>query len=689
MRRAASGILAGLFISVSFAQDDAILVEATRFPEQVRRLPASVTVLAEEDIARSAARTLPELLAGEAGITMKDFFGNNAASTSIDLRGYGITGAQNTLILLDGRRLNDFDLSGVQWSAIPLSAIERVEILRGSGAVLYGDGASAGVINIVTRSPLRQGNALEALGRVGSFGAVEGQLYAGAAAGEFGVNGSLYRYDADGYRANNRNEQRNAALNLRWAVGQGALDLRFGSDRQDLRLPGGRRTQPSAGLNQYVLDPRGARTPLDYASRDGLRAGLSFLQRIGEAEVSAGLDHRSKDQRSFFNQDGFPVYRADGLELTAFTPRLRIPFATGGLQHRLVVGADWNSWRFRSRRTNLPENLARPTNRVGVDQRTEGIYAQDAIEVVPGTTVSAGWRAERARYRGADAADSTAPGCAFPPCPAAAPLAATQTERAWELGLRHALGPRWSVFVRRGRSFRLVNAEEFYDFDALGNPQFQLLRPQHALTSEAGAEWRVSGHALRATLFRSDVTDEIHLDPFTAGVGNTNLPPSRRRGIELDGRWQATRALQLSGAYAYTEAEFLQGTLAGGPFAIGTNLPLAGKTVPLVPRHKLNLGFAWDIAERTRLSGALTGVSSQVFDNDEPNNLGRRIPAYSVLDLKLARSAAWGRLSVALNNVLDERYYTYAVRSQFTADRYDVYPLPGRALYLTAELFLP
>src|SRR5437016_13402688 len=88
---------------------------------------------------------------------MKDLFGNNASNTSIDLRGFGATGPQNTLILLDGRRLNDIDLSGVQWSAIPLSSIERIEILRGTGAVLYGDNASTGVVNIVRSEERRVG----------------------------------------------------------------------------------------------------------------------------------------------------------------------------------------------------------------------------------------------------------------------------------------------------------------------------------------------------------------------------------------------------------------------------------------------------------------------------------------------------------------------------------------------------
>ncbi len=170
-----AGLLLGLFVSASFAQN-AVLVEATRFPEDVRRLPASTTVITAGELARSPARTLPELLSGEVGVAMRDLFGNNAATTSVDLRGFGATGSQNTLVLVDGRRVSDLDLSSVQWSAVPLASIERIEILRGSGAVLYGDAATSGIINIVTRSPLKHGPALELLGRGGTFNTFEGQL---------------------------------------------------------------------------------------------------------------------------------------------------------------------------------------------------------------------------------------------------------------------------------------------------------------------------------------------------------------------------------------------------------------------------------------------------------------------------------------------------------------------------------
>src|SRR6185503_19393439 len=363
-----------------------------------------------EDIAASPARTLPEFLGQQAGIAMHDFFGNNAATTTVDLRGFGVTGQQNTLILLDGRRATDIDFTGVQWAAIPLSSIERVEILRGSGAVLYGDGATSGVINIVTRSPLEQGAALEAWGRIATFGTREGQLYGSVATGTFGANASVYGYVSDGYRANNRNEQQNNTVNLRWALGATKFDLRLGTDRQDLRLPGARRIQPSIGLDEYASDRRGAQTPLDFASRDGERVGLAVSRRWGEIDLSVELDWRRKDQRSYFDQSGFPISRADVTDVSSLTPRMRIPFRTGGIAHRLTLGIDWHDWRYESRRSDRPENIHQPINHVHVAQQTRALYAQDSIELTHATRLLLGWREERVRFDANDTVDPAAPG---------------------------------------------------------------------------------------------------------------------------------------------------------------------------------------------------------------------------------------------------------------------------------------
>ena len=667
-------------------QEDILTVTAPRFPDDARKLPANITVLSAEDIAKSAARTVPDLLAEQVGITLKDFFGNNAAVTSVDMRGFGVTGGQNTLILLDGRRITDIDLSSVQWSSVPLSSIERIEILRGTGSVLYGDGASAGVINIVTRSPLQPGVHAEMHGRIGSYNTLESQFTGSVATERFGFNASVYGFSSDGYRLNNRNEQTNYTANMRWAGASSTIDLRLGTDRQDVRLPGARRVQPSIGLDEYSTDRRGAQTPLDYASRDGARAGLTLGHRIGETELSMGIDYRDKDQRSYFDQAGFPVYRADELNVASLTPRARIPFQLGSTAHRLTIGMDLHRWRYERRSTNLPENVGQPINRVHISQNNSAFYLQDAIQLTAATGLTLGWRGERMRVSASDVADPAAPGFFFNT--AAPQAAAAQRQNAWEIGLKHALSPNWSGFARAARSYRFVNVDEIYENDLFFNAQFQILRPQHSVTREIGSDWRRGPVSVRAALFHTDVTDEIHLDPFTTGVGNTNLPPSRRQGIELSGTWQTTSALRFTAGYAYTDARFVQGVLPGSPFAIGTNLAITGKKVPLVPQHKLNAGFSWDAAPKTRISGSLAYVSSQFMDNDEPNTLGNKIPAYTVVDLKATRDFGKVRIGFAVNNLFDEKYYNYAVRSAFTPDRYAVYPLPGRTLGLSAEIKL-
>ncbi len=660
-----------------------VIVTATRFPDDANRLPASVTVLSAADIQKSAARTLPEILAEQVGLTMKDLFGNNAAFTSVDMRGFGVTGGQNTLILVDGRRVSDPDLSGVYWSAIPLSSIERIEILRGTGAVLYGDGATAGVINIVMRSPLEQGRRAELMGRVANYRTLEGQIYGSVVSPTLGANTTLHMDNSDGYRENNRNEQQNAALNLRWGPGDTWIDLRLGIDRQNLRLPGARAVQASNSTDELASDRRGAQTPLDSSSRDSERAGVTVETKIGKAELNIGVDWRGKEMQAYFDfGGGFSNYRDDALDVISLTPRLRLPVTLAGMQHRFTLGDDWHAWSYDSHRSDHAENIATPINIVRVDQDMQGWYLQDAIELSAKSLLTLGWRQDRVKYDATDVFDASAPGAGFG---SEAPAASqTQHQHAWEVGLRHSTSASTALFGRAQRSFRFVNADEIYEPNETFSNTFQILRPQTAQSYELGAEWRAEGRAVRVTLFQMDIDDEIHLDAFTTGTGNTNLPPSRRKGVEVETMLQATTKLGLLAGYAFTDAKFLDGVLPGGPFVIGTDINIAGKKVPLVPEHKLNLGMVWDVMDGTRLSASFTSLSKQYMDNDEPNTLGIQIPAYSLLDVKVAREFGWGRLAASVNNLLDEQYYTYGVRSQFTADRYAVYPLPGRGFNLMA-----
>jgi iron complex outermembrane receptor protein len=688
VRKAAASVLAAMAWCAAAAElpvtaGEPVIVTATRFEDRYLDKPVNATVITAEDIKNSTAKTVPDVLQEHAGIAIHDLFGNNAASTSVDLRGFGATGTQNTLILLDGRRLSDNDLSGVQWSAIPLAAIERIEIVRGSGAVLYGDGATTGVINIITKSPARIGNLAVLQGRTGSYDTLEGQLYANYFTGNVGFNLIASGFRSDGYRDNNDNRQNNVQAEVRWLTKSGDVSLKVGADDQDLRLPGARTVQPGAGVNQLETDRRGTSTPLDYAKRDGSRATLDWRQEAGVGEFNLGLGYRGKDQKSYFDFSGFSDYREADLDVWSVSPRMRFPQPLAGLPNTLVAGIDYYYWDYRLRVSNSQANIAQPFNTVDATQENAAFYLHNTTQLSRSLTLVAGARGERYKIDASDFYDPAAPGGAFG---SGAPAGdQKEWEYAYELALRYQFAAEWAAVGRVGRSYRFANVDEIYEFSGppLFSREFQFLQPQTAETYEASLERRTARGALRATVFQIDVHDEIHLDVYSTGIGNTNLPPSRRRGLELEGQQMLGQALRLAGSYTYTNAEFLEGVLPGSSFT-QQNVVIAGKTVPLVPRHKLNAGASWTFVPKARLSALVTYVGSQYMDNDE-GNTGVKIPAYTVADLKLAWEDRGWRLSAAVNNLFAEQYYNYAVRSQFVPDRYNAYPLPERNFTMTAE----
>lgn len=664
------------------SRTDAVVVTATRFEDRKGDKPVNVVVISADDIRNSTARTVPDLLSGQAGVVVHDFFGNNAASTTVDLRGFGSTGGQNTLILIDGRRVSDIDLSGVQWSAIPLSAIDRIEIVRGGGSVLYGEGATAGVINIITKSPGARGDSITLRGSAGSYDTREGVVEGNFARNGIGINLIGSHLESDGYRRNNQNRQTNALADVRWSGRPGDFSLKLGTDNQGIRLPGARTVQPSAGIDQLATDRRGAATPLDWAQREGNRAAFDWRRDTGFGEFNLGAGWRNKAQRSYFAFGGFPDYREVDLDVWSLTPRVKIDKPLFGRPNSLVLGVDWYHWDYQLRRSNDTVNISRPFNTVDAQQDTLGMYALNTTHLTELIALSAGFRRERLRMGASDRFDAAAPGGAFG---SGAPAASQRVyESAYELGVRYQFMPVAAVTAKTARSYRFANVDEIYETSPAFTNQFQFLRPQTARSHEVGVDLRKGSVGARATTFVIDVDDEIHLDPFTTGVGNRNLPPSRRRGVELEASARPLTRLALSATYSYIQAKFREGVLAGSLFS-QQNVDLAGKQVPLVPRHKVSLRAAWDFTPATRLSALISYVGEQLMDNDESNSLGVKIPAYTLVDLKLTHHRGPWSFAAGVNNLFGEKYYNYAVRSQFVLDRYNAYPLPERNGTISAE----
>ena len=651
------------------AESAPVIVTATRLDEDAPP-PTHVTVLTGERIRASAARTLPELLALEAGVLTRAYYGNHAARATVDIRGFGMTGTQNTLILLDGRRLNDVDLSAVDFAAIPLDAVERVEIVRGAGGVLYGDGAVGGAINVVTRAPGRTGTRVAAWAGGGSFETWRAGATLDHGGERFALRLTSASTRTDGYRENNDLEQDNLQLDLRLPGETGEWFLKAGTDFQRLGLPGARTVDETAGTNELETDPKGAATPADFALRHGRRLTTGVVRFLdGGGELVLDLGWRWKNQASCFYCDkSYSSYRDTVLETWSLTPRLHLPHRLSGRSATLRAGVDLYVSRYRSDRSNTRDNLATPFRQVRVWQHSLALYGQETLALTDRTWATFGARYQAVRLRGRDKVDPSAPGYSIF-VSEAKPRDDLEREHMLELGLRHRLRPGLEAYGQLSRAVRFATIDEFFQLNKLFLQEFSPLEPQTSVGLTVGIELTRGPHRLSAAAYAMRLRNEIHYDPST--FQNVNLDPTRREGIELGASTRLRRGLDLRASYAYTRARFREGSYAG-------------KDVPMVPRHTAGLDVVWQTRPGLEMALDLRYTGSKRMDNDQSNTFHRRIPAYTWADLRLAYRAGGWRVEGRIENLLDTEAYDYAVRST-TSAKWNAYPLPERAFYLTVR----
>ncbi|MEI8605591.1 TonB-dependent receptor plug domain-containing protein [Pseudoalteromonas sp. B160] len=141
-------IAAALSFSVSAEQSiERLTVTANKFEQSITDVLASVTVIERSDIEKNNYRDLPSILSNIAGV---DIVRNGGFGQKADVFVRGAT-AKYTLVLVDGVRVSDASSGSVSLTNIPVNSIERVEIVKGARAAIYGSDAVAGVINIITR----------------------------------------------------------------------------------------------------------------------------------------------------------------------------------------------------------------------------------------------------------------------------------------------------------------------------------------------------------------------------------------------------------------------------------------------------------------------------------------------------------------------------------------------------------
>ena len=640
---------------------------------------ASTSVITSDDIAHSPAQSVQEIIAQTPGVQLTSLFGGvNGVGTTVDLRGFGAFATANTLVLINGRRLNDIDMAGVDLSTIPRESIERIEITRGnSGAVLYGDNAVGGVINIVTKTGVGGPPvAIRAEGGAGSFNQRLASLTTAVNSGPWSASFYGNGFKSDGYRVNNAVDQRNGFGNINYTAPDLTAFLTLSGDDQKVGLPGGRFVQPSIGLDELATDRRGTSTPFDYANKQGASATAGFTKSLwngAELIVDGGVRDK-KQQLGFFGTapgSSFASTYVDADLLTwSITPRLSVKNSIFGVPSSILTGVDYYDATFHQNRGAF-KGLA-PWHMYDLAQQTLAGYWQQTVGLLPTTDFSYGARVQNTNLRARDRFDPTAP---FAFDTQANPLDSNETQYALHVGVEHRFNDVFSVFGRAARAFRTPDVDERVSsgpaFDAFFNPipgNFTL-KTQTSHDIEGGFRVKTGAFQVQSSIYTMDLVNEIHFNP--AGFFNVNLDPTRRYGSETSASLRASDTVLFRGGFAFTRAIFREG-------------PFAGNDVPLVSRFTATAGVTWNVWQNYLVVDAtVRGWSDRRMDNDQRNRQPL-IPANATVDFKL--SGAYERFfwSLGVNNVLNALYYDYAIASAFTDGRFSAYPLPGRTYMVKA-----
>lgn len=607
---------------------------------------AGVAVVTREELEVAGVRTLQEALALIPGVVLHDAVGNGVES-SVDLRGF--PQGTSLAVFLDGVRLNDLQDNSVRWDTLPVEDVERIEVYRGASGPMYGGGALAGVVNVVTRRDPGIPR-LDLTAEAGSFAERKGRIHASGSRGplEFYASAMTRRArgwrENDGYRLDDGLVRFNAALSQNQSL---AFLTKYagGSESAPGALTAGEmaKDREQSPFNRYDgTRGRHRLASLTYGASwaDGWSLSLQgFLRRHDRDTLTTG-------------RYGSGFFTSGRERLGGVTAELRGEGKWAGGTWELSAGGEGSSGRFDGKGffTDLTGDSKFPASDTGVGERFRGGYVQGDLGWGP-LHFLAGFRGDWAQYRYEDRRTPSND------------AQRTFRENTGRLGTLLHLGERQSLFLTWSEGYRIPSVVDLFAYPGFySNPD---LVPTRAKDWEAG--WRFAKDGFRAdvTVFRMRLKDEVVFvltDPVWFIGQNQNVGQSKRDGVEAN-----LRAPLCGGFTLFAGAGYLQAKVTAGPYA--------HTRVPMVPRVTAVGGLSWSEGP-WNAEGRVGWVGSQILDNDL-KNLRKRLPGYATVDLSARYRRGPFTSEVVVTNLLDRKYAGRAITNGFT-DYFT--PAPPRAV---------
>ena len=618
---------------------DALIVTATRSEGPFIPIPAGISIVNRGEIEASGAASLADLLRVRAGVHVSDLYGDGSSAT-IDMRGFGATAASNTLVLVDGRPLNNAsDIGVLDLSLVDLDNVERVEIIQGSAGTLYGNQAVGGLINIVTRGTPGRFEAEIGAG-LGSYD--ERKLM--ARVGQRFDNGFAFSLrarsrESDNYRDHNHTRLNQGVLRMDQTTSHGLIYLEHERSDEDVELPGSLfKDELAANRKQSI-----AVYARDFSATQTRTTRIGLTHTLSPNWGFEGEATRRDNDREFITSFRFSpgTLSTQRRKIMTFNPRLQGTRSCGTDLCRFTLGADLEETDYHLLTSFGPQNVI---------QELSGLYGQAIIPL--GNTLSATVGVRHAKvsneiFTGATTQldDSATVGSA---------------------GLSWKSHADWRLFARADQNLRFAKVDEHTN-PVFGQPVG--LKNQTGVSHEVGAEFKQGARLMKAILYELKLEDEIAFD--ATGFSNVNLPRTRRRGLLLEGSWPLARDWSLQSAYTWTDGEITAGDNQG-------------KRIPLVPRSQVRLAADWRIAAEWFLRMDGQWVDSQPNGSDFSNAFPV-LPSYAVANLNLRFQQKDLELGIQVNNLFNREYSgTGAVGLDATfTTREAFFPAPERNLRLT------
>ncbi|MDD5159883.1 MAG: TonB-dependent receptor [Sulfuricurvum sp.] len=640
-----------------------VSVTATRTERKVIDVPASIEVITQQEIKNSVAQSADELLKEVSGLDLKHSMGAVTSGTSnkVVMRGFGGTTEGRVLLLIDGVPMNDLYGGDIEWNRIPVSTIQRIEIVKGATSALYGSGAMGGVINIITKNPTSESKSDVTL----SYGSMNTKIASLSTMGKVGKVGYVLSGDrttSDGYNpetsVNTKSYTRDKGTERNNLNGKVTYDL---DKRSSVFLSGSYYDNQTTGtlpineFNPYTQEQKTYTT--GYTKTFGNETELMVKAFIKDEYSDYDSANTAKTAVQY-ESSSTNIDRGGMIQWTA--PYTDDPlFGTS----TFVTGVDFRQGsidRFNHYIDGSGKNI-----KVEGKQKYLGLFFQDEIFLGQDWIINLGGRYDSWTNYDGHGYDSS--------------LATTDTyyDRTStngfspKIGAVYHLNDNTSFRVSAGSAYRAPTLSDLYNTFVsgskiwYGNPD---LKPESVVSYEVGVDQTILNDGkISLTAYQNDAKDFFYYittapsGGYTAAQTKTNVGKVKIQGLEVDASYPISEQLHVLANYTYNISKIEEYT---------ENIALEGKYLIEVPKHKgtLSLLYANPNLVDSKISARYVGDR---YSNDANT---AEYESYTTLDLKLSRKFGSNvEASVSVDDLFDKSYTEY-------------YVSPGRIVFGTLKV---